>query len=319
LRSRTVDLGGPVHFTDSGERSFEGTSGGTRTDDPVIVCIHGLGGSHVNWIAVEPALARRARVLAVDLPGFGRTPLAGRHAGIQAHHHMLDRFLAEVVGVPAILMGMSMGGTIAILEASSQPERVAGLILVCPSVPGPGMTCDREVARRVITYVIPGLSDRIMRRRRQRLGPEALFHESLRTACVDPRRIPQWALDAMLDFAYERNQMPWADTAYLQAARSLVALHTKGKRRFFEAIQRVKAPTLLVQGAADRLAPLTSARQVAQARPDWEFMMLDKVGHLPMLEDPERLTSIVDAWLSALTRATAGHARSAPERTHEGS
>lgn len=301
MRSCTVDLGGPVHFTDSGEPlGFKGT-----TRDLVIVCIHGLGGSHVNWIAVEPALARRARVLAIDLPGFGRTPLAGRHAGIQAHRHVLDRFLTQVVGVPAVLMGMSMGGTIAILEASSQPERVAGLVLVCPSVPGPRMTLDREVARRVVTYAIPGLSEKMMRRRRQRLGPEALVHESLRMACVDPRRIPQWVLDAMLDVATERNQMPWTDKAYLEAVRSLVILHTKGKRRFFEAIQRVEAPTLLVQGAADLLAPLVSAQQVAHARPDWEFMMLDDVGHLPMLEDPERLISIVDAWLSTLPPATA--------------
>ena len=64
MRSRTVDLGGPVHFAD-----FGGSG-------PTMVLVHGLGGSHLNWLAVGPALAARARVLAPDLAGFGRTPLA---------------------------------------------------------------------------------------------------------------------------------------------------------------------------------------------------------------------------------------------------
>ncbi|MGH8909003.1 MAG: alpha/beta fold hydrolase [Egibacteraceae bacterium] len=132
----------------------------------------------------------------------------------------------------------------------------------------------------------------------------------MRVVCVDPSRIPAHALDAMLDFAYERDRMPWADRAFLEAARSLAYLHTRGKRRFFEAIQRVEAPTLLVQGACDRLAPPGAARQAARLRPDWAFAVLGEVGHLPMLEDPGRLVSVIDAWLRDL-------ARSAGARAHE--
>lgn len=297
MQSRTVDLWGPVHFVDFGGRG------------PTIVCVHGLGGSHVNWVAAGPRLAQCARVLAVDLPGFGRTPLAGRRTGIPANRRLLDRFLAQVVGEPAILMGHSMGGTIAILEASRQPAWVAGLILAGPSVPKPsGIALDREVARYVAAYAIPGLSSSIMRRRRRRLGPEGLLRESLRLACVDPGLIPRDALDVMVDSAYERNRMPWADRAYLEAARSLANLHTRGRRRFFEAVQRVEAPTLLVQGAGDRLALLVSARQIARLRPDWAFTVLDRIGHLPMLEDPGRFVSAIDVWLGDLARPAAGRA-----------
>src|SRR5262245_36769441 len=66
LDSRVADVGGPVHFID-----FGGSG-------PPMVLVHGLGGSAVNWLAVGPALAQRARVVALDLPGFGRTPPAGR-------------------------------------------------------------------------------------------------------------------------------------------------------------------------------------------------------------------------------------------------
>jgi pimeloyl-ACP methyl ester carboxylesterase len=76
-----------------------------------------------------------------------------------------------------------------------------------------------------------------------------------------------------------------------------VGLHTRGRRRFFERIQEIAVPTLLVQGTADRLAPLVAAQQVARMRPDWAFTMLHGVGHLPMLEDPMRLLSVIEAWL----------------------
>ena len=106
MRSCTIDLDGPVHFAD-----FGGTG-------PTLVLVHGLGGSHVNWLAVAPALARGARVLALDLAGFGRTPLGERSADVHANRVLLDRFLDAVAAAPAILIGNSMGGLLAMLEAA---------------------------------------------------------------------------------------------------------------------------------------------------------------------------------------------------------
>src|SRR5205823_3616951 len=119
----TIDLDGPVHYAD-----FGGTG-------PTLVLVHGLGGSHVNWMAVAPALARDARVLAVDLAGFGRTPLGERSADVHANRILLDRFLEGVAAGPAVLVGNSMGGLVAMMEAALAPERVAGLVLVAPAQP----------------------------------------------------------------------------------------------------------------------------------------------------------------------------------------
>jgi len=71
-RGFVTDLGGPVHWID-----FGGPSG---SSPPPMVLVHGLGGSHLNWVQVAPALAAERRVLAVDLAGFGLTPAAGRAA-----------------------------------------------------------------------------------------------------------------------------------------------------------------------------------------------------------------------------------------------
>src|SRR5438132_975051 len=83
-----------------------------------MVLVHGLGGSHANWLAVGAGLAAHARVLAPDLPGFGRTPLAGRSARVRANVELLDRLLDAVDGRPAVLVGNSMGGLIAMVEAA---------------------------------------------------------------------------------------------------------------------------------------------------------------------------------------------------------
>jgi pimeloyl-ACP methyl ester carboxylesterase len=282
------------------------------------VCLHGLGGSHVDWIAAAPSLTRRWRVLALDLPGFGRTPMAGRRTSIEANRRLLDSFLAEVVSGPAIVLGTAMGGTIAMLEAASEPARVAGLILVAPAVPAPaGIRIDREVASAFAVSAAPGVGPRMLRRRRQRLGPEGTLRESLRMTCVDPGRIPQWALDAMLDFAVERSHMPWADTAYVEAARSLVHWHTKARRRLMDAADRVEAPTLLVQGAADRLVLLAAAQKLARRRSDWTFAVLDGVGHLPMLEDTRRFLALVEEWAAGAGRTAVAAARSVCHGGHE--
>jgi pimeloyl-ACP methyl ester carboxylesterase len=70
--SRWVEVGGPVHY-----REWPGPA-----DGPTFVCVHGLGGSMVNWALVAPGLARRGRVLALDLAGFGLTAPNGRGTGV---------------------------------------------------------------------------------------------------------------------------------------------------------------------------------------------------------------------------------------------
>ncbi|MGH7606458.1 MAG: alpha/beta fold hydrolase, partial [Gemmatimonadales bacterium] len=253
------------------------------------------------WSAVAARLARSARVLALDLAGFGHTPLAGRRAALEANRRLLDRFLDEVVGGPVVLMGNSMGGTLALLEAAAQPQRVAGLVLVCPSVPRPaGVALDRDVLRACAVAVVPGLAERVLYARRRRLGTDGMLREGLRLCCVDPASVPEPTRAAMFAYARERARMEWADDAYLQAARSLISLHTRGRRRFAERIARVRAPTLLIQGAADRLAPLAAAERLASERSEWTFAILDDIGHLPMLEAPDRFADLVEVWLNRL-------------------
>src|SRR5687768_11880175 len=96
--SRWVDLDGPVHYVDHG-----GPAGA-----PLLVCVHGLGGSHANWAAIAPLLTERYRVMALDLAGFGLTRGGPRSATVTGNRLLLHRFLATVGGgEPAVLVGNS--------------------------------------------------------------------------------------------------------------------------------------------------------------------------------------------------------------------
>jgi pimeloyl-ACP methyl ester carboxylesterase len=286
MQSRFVDLDGPVHVADFGGR-------GTP-----IVLVHGLGGSHVNWMAVGERLAERGRVLAPDLAGFGRTPLAGRSSGVGANRALLDRFLGAACDEPAVLVGNSMGGLIALMEASLRPEKVAALVLVGPAQPRPILAAaDWMVVATFAAYAMPMVGETFVRWRARLLGPEGLVRQTLALCCVDASRISPDVFAAHVALAAERAAgMPWAAEAFLGAARSVVA-RTIRPRWFAELVRTVKAPTLLVQGDTDRLVPLAASRALAERRPDWRLEVLPGIGHVPQLETPDRFVELVGAWL----------------------
>jgi pimeloyl-ACP methyl ester carboxylesterase len=297
MRSRFVDLDGPVHVADFGGR-------GTP-----IVLVHGLGGSHANWLAVGERLAERGRVLAPDLAGFGRTPLAGRSSGVGANRALLDRFLGASCEEPAVLVGNSMGGLIALMEAALRPEKVAALVLVGPAQPRPILaSADWTVVATFAAYALPMVGETFVRWRARLLGPEGLVRQTLALCCVDASRVPPDVFAAHVALAEERAAgMPWAAEAFLGAARSVVA-RTIRAGWFADLVRAVKAPTLLLQGDCDRLVPLAASRAVAQSRPDWRLEVLPGIGHVPQLEAPERFVDVVGAWLDEV-RVPSGEIR----------
>lgn len=297
MRSHTIDVDGPVHYLE-----YAGPE-----DGPTFVCVHGLGGSHANWLALAPGLARRGRVLVPDLRGFGHTPLGANLASVQANRVLLDRFCEAMDANPAILLGNSMGGAISIMQAHARPEAVAGLVLIDPAVPRPAIGgVDPQVAATFAAYMIPRVGESFIDRRLARLGPERIAKETLRLCTVSPARVPPEVVEASVAMARERAaSMPWATTAFLQAARSLVRLLGRPKR-FYRMMSEVTAPALLIMGRYDRLVPLAAAEIVAGRRPDWDFVVFDDLGHVPMMEDAPGTLAAIERWLDATAAALFG-------------
>src|SRR5690348_7565899 len=165
--SRWTDLNGPVRYLD-----FGGPAGG-----PVIVSVHGLGGSAVNWTAVAPLLTRTCRVLAPDLAGHGLTQALGRGTDVRPRRELLPRVVMTVTGGPVILMGNSMGGMISLREASAAPAAVAGLVLVDPALPFVPARPDPLVTAMFAAYLTPGLR-RAAQARRYRQAPAEIGRAS---------------------------------------------------------------------------------------------------------------------------------------------
>lgn len=293
--SRTVDLGGPVHYVDFGGQE----------DAPRVVLVHGLGGSHLNWDTFAPLLRPHARVLAIDLPGFGRSEPGARRATVHANVEVLDRFLQEVAGEPAVLVGNSMGGMISILQADRRPESVSGLVLLDPAVPGPRRSLDPLVAAMFALYAMPVVGPRFLWLRRARQTPLQRVRAMLRLVGVDPDSLPSAVIDRSVALLEAREDHAGMDRAYLTAARSLL-LQLADPRAYRRAMEGLTRPVLLVHGDLDRLVSVESARDVARRHPDWTYVELEAVGHVPQLQCPERLADEVLPWLAEIQSVRAG-------------
>jgi pimeloyl-ACP methyl ester carboxylesterase len=285
VKSLTVELDGPVHYADFG-----------GSGSPIVL-VHGLGGSHLNWLPVGKRLAAHGRVLAVDLVGHGRTPSLGRSASVGANRRLLGRFVEAVARAPAVLVGNSMGGYLSMAEAAAEPDKVASLVLVDPAVPNTRIrTWDPFVVSLFAAYALPGTGAALMRWRARR-GPEKLVRDMLALCCVDASRVPQEVVRAHVELARERMEYgPVVGRDFLAAQRSLMArLFRPGP--FYAMVAGIRARALIVQGGSDRLVRVEAARELAAARPDWRFEVLEGVGHVPQLETPERFLAAVEPWL----------------------
>jgi pimeloyl-ACP methyl ester carboxylesterase len=284
VRHKTADLDGPVHYLDFG-----------GTGKPLLM-VHGLGGSAINWMAVGPEIARNYHALALDLAGFGQTPLFRRLAAVGSNAALVHEFIEKVIGEPVVIMGNSMGGHIAVLEAAVHPSWVNAAILVDPAIPGVHVTRPEPAMLGAIAgLTVPGLAEILLDRRVRVLGPAGLVRETLAIVCADPSRVPAEVVEMHITQMQERERLGRQNgRAFLQASRSIGL--RMADPRFWTQVAKVRASTLVIHGSLDRLIPLAAARELARRRPDWTLEVLDGVGHVPMMETPERFMSALNAW-----------------------
>jgi len=289
-RSRWLDIGGPVRYLD-----FGGPAHG-----PVIVCVHGLGGSAVNWSAIAPLLTDRCRVLAPDLAGHGLTRSAGRGTDVAANRGLLHRFIETVCDGPVILMGNSMGGMISLLEASAAAAAVAGLILVDPALPFAPARPDLLVAAMFALGGVPGLG-RVMLGRLRNLTPEAIVAGALSLCCADPSRVPPDVIAEHVQLARQRSGFSEVGRDMSAATRSVIATAGLGisGQAYRHAIRSITQPVLLLHGERDRLVPASAARSAARANPSWALVVLPDAGHVPQLEVPAACAAAIVEWLKS--------------------
>jgi pimeloyl-ACP methyl ester carboxylesterase len=290
MQSRFIDLGGPVHYQEAG-----------ASGSPLLL-VHGIGASYISWLTVIEQLAEHHRVLALDLIGFGFTPPHGRRATVRQNADLVVRFVQEMYSQPVTLIGNSMGGLVSMLAAAKQPAIADHLILVNPALPLMSLSSISRDTQRLVLPLVPFFGNTLASRYYHARTPEQEVDELLALVLSPGAAVDEHYRAAAIEMARARRQMEWTNDAFADAARSS-AVELVSPRRFSRLMHQVTQPTLLIHGTGDRVIPPASARWAAKQRPDWDFHMIDGMGHTPQLENPTLFHALVEDWLQQVRAA----------------
>ncbi|WP_231974248.1 alpha/beta fold hydrolase [Pseudonocardia sp. HH130630-07] len=265
-------------------------------DGAEAVYVHGLAGSATNWTDLAGLLGTRAAGLAVDLPGFGRSePTAARDFTPDG---MTDALLCWLAGRgrPVHLVGNSLGGLVCMAVAARRPELVRSLTLVSPAMPDLRPDPRRLSDPRMALAMVPVLG----RGARRAMAAEPLRSRAervVRVCFADPRRGSERRLEELISEHRYRATLPWAGEATDGATRGLLALWTG--RTAWQLAARVRVPTLVVWGGADRIVSPRLARRTATALRAG-LLVLPGTGHVAQIERPHEVAAAVAGlWDSA--------------------
>jgi pimeloyl-ACP methyl ester carboxylesterase len=275
LRQMDVD-GTRVNYVEMGPRPEEQHPLG-------IVFVHGLGGCWQNWLENIPHFARRHRVLAPDLPGFGFSPAPPWEVSIPAYGRLLLDFCDALEVRDCAVVGSSMGGFISAEAAIEQPQRFEKLVLVSAA----GVSSVRlrrqptEVAARMMAAAAPlvfNAQTRAFRRPRARVRAfRGLFHS--------PGEL--------------RPELIWELFTGGERAQSFAAaLAGLAGYDFLDRLEEVEVPSLIVWGAQDHVVPPADALEYHHRIKDSRLEVFDRTGHLPMSERPVRFNRLLDGFLA---------------------
>ncbi len=249
-----------------------------------MVLIHGNGDEADTWRHVLPALARTRRVIAPDLPGFGRSSpkdsgdLRALAAGV---HELIETLELERVA----LVGSSMGGAVA--SAVALPERVSSLTIIGGPVPGLPVA-QLEINPGIQAMLEPGVGEAYYTGLRDQ-GQDAAY------ASLQPYYANLADLSAS-DQSFLRERVwarVWSDTqrtAFFAALRSMFTLIGLSK-------QLEKIPLQLIWGEHDQIIPISVAHGILAALPHTRLEIIPGAGHLPQQENPEPVLTALTEFL----------------------
>ncbi|PRY46860.1 alpha/beta fold hydrolase [Umezawaea tangerina] len=251
------------------------------------VYVHGLGGSSTNWTDLSTQLAGQADGYAPDLPGFGRSePVAGYGFTMVEHARTVIAYLEHLDRGPVHLLGNSMGGTVAMIVAAVRPDLVRTLALVSPAVPDLRPSFRRVSDPRLPFTVLPVVG-RAFQRRLDALGARVRTEQVMRLCFADPASVPEHRIVESMEEAAELGRHAWANLALNGSTLSLFRTWVaSGGRSMWRLAALVRAPSLVVWGAQDRLISVRKAPRIARLLPRGRLLVLPGTGHVAQMERP---------------------------------
>ncbi len=252
-----------------------------------LLLLHGFMGRGSSWGALGTALAREFRLVAVDLPGHGRSgsPRDPLRAGVERTAADLAVILARAGCAPAHVIGYSLGARVALRLAVAHPEAVRRLVLESPSA-GLATEADRRVRRA---------ADADLAARLVREGMESFVDAWERQPVFASLANLPPARAARLRTQRLRNRPVGLAASLLGAGQGSMA-------PLYDLLPGIRASTLVIAGALDPVGR-ARAEAVAAGIPGATLEIVAGAGHVPHLETPTLFRSLVTTFLREDTAA----------------
>jgi pimeloyl-ACP methyl ester carboxylesterase len=254
---------------------------------PVLLLIHGMGGTLENWQVVIELLAREHTVIAPDLPGHGASAPGAGDYSLGALAAGLRDLLVALGHDRATLVGHSLGGGIAMQFAYQFPEITERLVLVSSGGLG------SEVSSVLRAAALPGANLFIA----ATAGPGRVAGSAIARGLGAVGLQPKPDL-AEVGRAYAALADPEHREAFLATLRSVVG--TSGQR--VNAGDRLYltegVPVLIIWGERDPIIPVRHGEDACRAMPGSRLEVFDGAGHMPQLEEPGRFVAVVSRFLA---------------------
>lgn len=240
-----------------------------------MILLHGLGSNRRVWDPIAPALSSHFKVIAVDLPGFGDSPMPeDGDVSLAAQARAVTRTMDRLRIRRAHFVGNSMGGRLA-LEMARRGKALS-VVAISPHGAFNESEGKRERfalnAQRMLAKPISHLGTLPFR---TRAGRRLLLHMVSAKPDLVP---PEVAAQATLDFA--------RCEGYDSACESITSERISG-------LNRIRCPVLVLWGTEDRLLSPAQGPRIVRPIKNARLKKLDRLGHVPMAEDPGLVSEII--------------------------
>lgn len=256
-------------------------------DAPGMLLAHGLGDEADTWRRVIAPLSERHRVVAPDLPGFGRSPVP-EHARLSPPY--LGALLVELIehlGMRRVtLVGSSLGAALSQVAALANPGLVSRLVLV-----DGGLLAMNRLNASLLLMLVPGAGEK---RYRSLAGDLDAAFASLVPYYARLGNLPEEERRFLRERVGERVASETQMRAYFSSLRGFATWMLAGGRRSARRAVELGIPTTYVWGAQDHIIPLQAGRAAHAKHEGSRLVVIPDAGHLPHQETPEEFLSLSD-------------------------
>lgn len=239
------------------------------------IFLHGYPLDHRIWLPVFPHLSKNIHIVAPDLRGHGRSPAP---EGVYSMGLMVEdviRLLDHLKIEKAVIAGHSMGGYVTFKFWQLHPDRTLGLVLVATRANAD--TEERRLDRQqTADEVLEIGTSKVINTMLLKLTKKTDLYPQIKE--IMEGITPQGIAGILRGIADRENAFPW--------------------------LEKIKVPVVVIAGKEDQLIPVKESTEMAKKLPNAILELIDHAGHLPMLEDPQRVAGCINNLVDRIGKST---------------